>query len=100
MEGSCLETVAKHRKPRRNRGRRGSKPQEYYSYFEDFEPKPDNEFGRKPKFCSAAYIDSLSATFSICTPWTSEAPPRMAFATWTASVISATFEPRSRQARV
>jgi hypothetical protein len=21
-------------------------------YFEDFEPKPDNEFGRKLKFCS------------------------------------------------
>jgi hypothetical protein len=25
-------------------------PQEYYLYFEDFEPKSDNEFGRKPKF--------------------------------------------------
>ena len=57
------ETIAKHRKPRRNRGGRGSKsfdklmtpsevegPQEYYLYFEDFEPKPDNEFGRQPKF--------------------------------------------------
>jgi hypothetical protein len=30
---------------------RGSKPQEYYLYFEDFGPKPDKEFGRKPKFC-------------------------------------------------
>ena len=48
---SCHKTVAKHRIPRRNRGGRGSKPQEYCLYFEDFEPKPDKEFGRKPKFC-------------------------------------------------
>jgi hypothetical protein len=27
-------------------------PQEYYLYFEDFEPKPDTEFGRQPKFCN------------------------------------------------
>jgi hypothetical protein len=60
------ETVAKHRIPRRNRGGRGLKsfdrlttqsevegPQEYYLYFEDFEPKPDKEFGRKPKFCKS-----------------------------------------------
>jgi hypothetical protein len=24
-------------------------PQEYQSYFEDFEPKTDKEFGRQPK---------------------------------------------------
>ena len=63
------ETVAKHRKPRRNRGGRGSKsfdrlttpskvegPQEYYLYFEDFETKPDNEFGRKLKFCNGLKV--------------------------------------------
>lgn len=46
------------------------------------------------------YIESRSASFLICTPWTREAPPRMAAATWTASVISARFDPFSRQARV
>jgi hypothetical protein len=27
-------------------------PQEYYVYFEDFETKPDKEFGRQLKFCN------------------------------------------------
>jgi len=31
-------------------------PQEYYLYFEDFEPRPDNESGRKPKFCKGLMI--------------------------------------------
>jgi len=44
------------------------------------------------------HIDSFSATFRIWTPCTSEAPPRMAQATWTASVISSMFDPFSRQA--
>jgi hypothetical protein len=46
------------------------------------------------------YIDNFSATFRICTPWTSEAPPRMAQATWTASVISSTLDPFSKDACV
>jgi hypothetical protein len=44
------------------------------------------------------YIESLSVTLRICTPWTKEAPPRMAQATWTASVISSVLDPFSRQA--
>ena len=27
-------------------------PQEYYLYFEDFEPKPLDKIGRQPKFCN------------------------------------------------
>jgi hypothetical protein len=46
------------------------------------------------------YIDTFSATFLIWTPCTREAPPRMAVATWTASVISAVFDPVSRHERV
>ena len=46
------------------------------------------------------YIDSFSVTFRICTPCTSDAPPRIAQATWTASVISSVFDPFSRQAMV
>ena len=44
------------------------------------------------------YIESLSVTLRICTPWTNDAPPRMAHATWTASVISSVLDPFSRQA--
>ena len=47
-----------------------------------------------------AYMESFSAIFRICTPCTREAPPRIAAATWTASVISPRFDPFSRQARV
>ena len=46
------------------------------------------------------YIDSFSAIFRIWTPWTRDAPPRMALVTCTASVISARLEPFSRQAWV
>ena len=49
---------------------------------------------------SARYIDSLSATLRIWTPCTSDAPPRMAQATWTASVISSMLDPFSREACV
>ena len=63
IKSTFYETVAKHRISRRNRGGRGSKPQEYYLYFEDFEPKPDNEFGRKPKFCNGLYILLTVALF-------------------------------------
>ena len=35
----------------------------------------------------ARHIPTRSAWLRICTPWTSEAPPRMADATCTASVI-------------
>jgi hypothetical protein len=56
---SYLETVAKYRKPRRNRGGRGSKPQEYYLYFEDFETKPDDEFGWQPKFCNGLALPPI-----------------------------------------
>ena len=37
-------------------------PQEYYLYFEDFEPKPDKEFGRKPKFCKGLRSRPVSLT--------------------------------------
>ena len=47
-----------------------------------------------------AYMESFSAIFRICTPCTREAPPRIAAATWTASVISARFDPFSSDARV
>ena len=47
-----------------------------------------------------AYMESFSAIFRICTPCTRDAPPRIAAATWTASVISARFDPFSRHARV
>ena len=40
-----------------------------------------------------AYIEALVTCSSICRPWTSEAPPRMAVATCTASVISSRSEP-------
>jgi hypothetical protein len=33
-------------------------PQEYQPYFEDFEPKPDNEFVRQPKFCNGLFKDA------------------------------------------
>ena len=49
---------------------------------------------------SPAYMESFSAIFRICTPCTRDAPPRIAAATWTASVISARFDPFSRDARV
>jgi len=49
---------------------------------------------------SLAYMESFSAIFRICTPCTREAPPRIAAATWTASVISARFDPFSSDARV
>ena len=45
-------------------------------------------------------MECFSAIFRICTPCTREAPPRIAAATWTASVISPRLEPFSRQARV
>ncbi len=49
---------------------------------------------------SFPYMESVSAIFRICTPCTREAPPRIAEATWTASVISPRLEPFSRDARV
>jgi len=49
---------------------------------------------------SPAYMESFSAIFRICTPCTRDDPPRIAAATWTASVISARFDPFSRDARV
>lgn len=45
-----------------------------------------------------SHMESLAAIFRICMPWIREAPPLMAQATWTASVISSRFEPFSRQA--
>ena len=44
------------------------------------------------------YIDSLSIWFRICTPCTSDAPPRIAAATCTASVICSGVEPFSSDA--
>ncbi len=41
----------------------------------------------------AAYIPTLSATLRICTPWTRLAPPRIAQATCTASVICSRSDP-------
>jgi len=49
---------------------------------------------------SFSHMESFSVTFRICTPCTSEAPPRMAQETCTASVISSTFDPFSRHAWV
>jgi hypothetical protein len=37
-------------------------PQEYKSYFEDFAPKPDKEFGRKPKFCLGPILQIRTRT--------------------------------------
>ena len=51
-------------------------------------------------FPRCAHIDSLSAALRIWTPCAREAPPRMAQATWTASVISSMFDPFSKEACV
>ena len=62
-------------------------------------PDPGHDLFRQ--FVSVPpYMESFSAIFRICTPCTSEAPPRIAAATWTASVISARFDPFSSDARV
>ena len=41
----------------------------------------------------SGYIPTLSATLRICTPWTRLAPPRIAHATCTASVICSRSDP-------
>ena len=47
-------------------------------------------------YVPARDYSSLSSTmFTACTPWTSDAPPRMALATWMASMISASSQPFS-----
>ena len=62
-------------------------------------PDPSHDIFRQ--FVSIpSYMESFSAIFRICTPCTREAPPRIAAATWTASVISARFDPFSSDARV
>ena len=48
----------------------------------------------------APYMLSFSDTLRICTPCTSEEPPRIAAATCTASVICSRLEPFSKQACV
>ena len=38
-------------------------PQEYESYFEDFDPKTDKEFGRQPKFCKGLQGGLMSRVY-------------------------------------
>src|SRR5690606_39822782 len=45
----------------------------------------------------SCYIESPFTLFIIWTPWTKLAPPRMAAATWTASIICSSSQPFSRE---
>ncbi len=61
---------------------------------------PSRREGREPcdrRWSQRAHIEIFLAWFRICTPWTSEAPPRIAAETCTASVICSRSAPFSRQ---